>query len=49
VVNQESIQDVLKEPVVVLEKQDYVNPRLPKDVREDMDDIKRLLISKINT
>jgi hypothetical protein len=49
VVNQESCLDVPEEHVVVLEKQDYVNPRPPKDVREDMDDIKQLLISKINT
>jgi hypothetical protein len=49
VVNQVYVHDAPKEHVVVLEKQDYVNPRPPKDVKEDMDDIKRLLISKINT
>jgi len=42
VVNQESIQDVPPELAVVLEKQDRVNPKPPKDVREDMVDIKRL-------
>jgi len=36
VVNQESIQDVPEERVAVLEKQDRVNPRPPKDVREDI-------------
>jgi hypothetical protein len=41
VVNQESCLDVPEEHAVVLEKQDYVNPRLLKGVREDMDDIKR--------
>jgi len=41
VVNQETFHDVPEERVVVLEKQDYVDQRPAKGVREDMDDIKR--------
>jgi hypothetical protein len=43
VVKKEFVPDVPKEHVVVLEKQERVNPRPPKGVREDMDDIKRFL------